>query len=83
MKEPTFQTLDVIKIAARNGAYAQGILDEVGTIERGKEADMIVLAANPIDNINNTKIEAIIDDGNLVDRETILLNRWDDVASRV
>jgi hypothetical protein len=37
---------------------------------------MIVLAANPIDNISNTKkIEAIINDGKLVDRDKILLNR--------
>ena len=48
----------------------------MGTIENGKEADMIVLAANPIDNISNTKkIEAIINDGKLVDRERISLNR--------
>jgi imidazolonepropionase-like amidohydrolase len=68
--------LDVIKIATRNGAEALGILKKVGTIENGKEADMIILAANPIDNISNTKkIEAIINDGKLVDREKILLNR--------
>jgi imidazolonepropionase-like amidohydrolase len=68
--------LYVIKIATRNGANALGILNKVGTIERGKEADMIVLGANPIDKISNTKkMEAIINDGKLVDREEILLNR--------
>ncbi len=30
---------------------AIGILNKVGTIEHGKEADMIVLAADPINNI--------------------------------
>jgi imidazolonepropionase-like amidohydrolase len=74
--EAGISPLDVIKIATRNGADALGILNKVGTIESGKEADMIVLAANPIDNISNTKnIEAIINDGKLVDRERILLNR--------
>jgi imidazolonepropionase-like amidohydrolase len=74
--ESGISPLDVIKIATRNGADALGILNKVGTIENGKEADMIVLAANPIDNISNTKkIEAIINDGKLVDREKILLNR--------
>jgi imidazolonepropionase-like amidohydrolase len=68
--------LDVIKIATRNGADALGILNKVGTIENGKEADMIVLAANPIDNISNTKkIEAIINDGKLVNRQKISLNQ--------
>jgi imidazolonepropionase-like amidohydrolase len=48
----------------------------LGTIERGKEADMIVLAPNPVNDISNTKkIEAIINDGKFVDREKILLNR--------
>jgi imidazolonepropionase-like amidohydrolase len=60
--------LDVIKIATRNGADALGILNKVGTIENGKEVDMIVLAANPIDNISNTK-------------KKILLNRWDHIVS--
>ncbi len=68
--------LDVVKIATRNGADAIGILNKVGTIERGKEADMIVLAANPVNDIINTKkIEAIINDGKFVDREKILFNR--------
>ena len=74
--EAGISPLDVIKIATRNGAHALGILNKVGTIENGKEADMIVLAANPIDNISNTKkIEAIINDGKLVDRERISLNQ--------
>ena len=74
--EAGISPLDVIKIATGNGADALGILNKVGTIEHGKEADMVVLAANPIDSISNTKkIEAIINDGKLVDREKILLNR--------
>jgi len=74
--EAGISPLDVIKIATKNGADALGILNKVGTIENGKEADMIILAANPIDNISNTKkIEAIINDGKFVDRDKILLNK--------
>ena len=74
--EAGINPLDVIKIATRNGVNALGILNKIGTIENGKEADMIILRANPIDNISNTKkIEAIINDGKLVDRDKILLNR--------
>lgn len=76
MVEAGISPLDVIKIATRNGAEALGILNKVGTIENGKEADMIVIATNPIDNISNTKnIEAIINDGKLVNRKEILLNQ--------
>jgi imidazolonepropionase-like amidohydrolase len=34
--------LEVIKIATRNGAQALGIEEDVGTIEPGKQADMII-----------------------------------------
>jgi imidazolonepropionase-like amidohydrolase len=56
--------LEVIKIATRNGAQALGTEKDVGTIEPGKEADMIILSDNPVDNISNTKkIEAVINNG--------------------
>ena len=56
--------LNVIKIATSNGAEALGILDDVGTIESGNQADMIILNANPIRNIRNIgAIEGVIEDG--------------------
>ena len=56
--------LNVIKIATSNAAEALGILDDVGTIEDGKQADMIILNANPIRNIRNIgAIEGVIEDG--------------------
>jgi imidazolonepropionase-like amidohydrolase len=61
--------LEVIKIASRNGAQVLGIEEEVGTIESGKQADMIILSDNPIDEISNTKkIEAVINNGQFIDR---------------
>ncbi|MFC1490582.1 SUMF1/EgtB/PvdO family nonheme iron enzyme [Candidatus Latescibacterota bacterium] len=65
--------LEVLKIAAKNGAQALHILDEVGTIEVGKQADLIVLSENPIDDIKNTrKIEMVYQAGELIDPVTIL-----------
>ena len=56
--------LNVINIATSNGAEALGILDDVGTIEAGKQADMIILNTNPIRNIRNIgAIEGVIEDG--------------------
>ena len=56
--------LNVINIATSNGAEALGILDDVGTIEAGKQADMIILNTNPIRNIRNIgSIEGVIEDG--------------------
>ena len=52
--------LDVLRIATRNGAEALGILQEVGTIEMGKRADLVVLTADPLAAIANTrKIERV------------------------
>jgi imidazolonepropionase-like amidohydrolase len=60
--------LEVIEIATRNGAEALGIDDIVGTIQPEKQANMIVLSANPLENINNTKqIEAVMVDGKFAD----------------
>ena len=65
--------LDVITIATKNGAEGLGIVNKTGTIVPGKEADMIILKANPADNISNTKnIEAVINDGKIVDRKSLL-----------
>ena len=61
--------LEVIKIATRNGAHVLGIEEDVGTIVPGKQADMMILSDNPMDDISNTKkIEAVISDGQFLDR---------------
>jgi len=62
--------LDVLTIATRNGAEALGILDEVGTIESGKRADLVLLNADPLEDIGNTRmIEAIYLGGKRVELE--------------
>ena len=64
--EAGISPLEVIKIATRNGAQALGIEEEVGTIESGKQADMVILSENPLDDISNTKkIEAVINNGQI------------------
>ena len=66
--EAGIKPLEVIEIATNNGAKALGIDDIVGTIQAEKQADMIVLSANPVENISNTKkIEAVIVDGRFAD----------------
>jgi imidazolonepropionase-like amidohydrolase len=68
LAEAGIKPLEVIKIATNNGATALGIDDRVGTIQPEKQADMIILSANPIENISNTKeIEAVLVDGRFAD----------------
>jgi imidazolonepropionase-like amidohydrolase len=66
-------TSDIIQIATKNGAEALKIVNSTGTIEEGKQADMVVLSSNPIENISNTKnIDMIINNGKIIDRISLL-----------
>ncbi len=47
--------LDVIVAASRNSAMALGQLDSRGTIEPGKRADLLLLSANPGEDIANLR----------------------------
>jgi imidazolonepropionase-like amidohydrolase len=45
--------MEVIKAATLNGAKAAGQEKDMGTIEAGKLANMVVLAKNPLDDVRN------------------------------
>jgi len=63
----------VIKIATRNGAEALHILNETGTIEVGKQADLVILNADPIKDIKNTRsIDRILKGGVIYDPSVLL-----------
>ena len=65
--------LDVIRIATRNGALGLGRLSEFGTVEPGKRADLVVLDADPIADIRNTRrISGVMQDGKLARPEAYL-----------
>jgi imidazolonepropionase-like amidohydrolase len=67
--EAGINTSDVIKIATRNGAEVLDLINQTGTIESGKQADILILSANPIEDIENTKrIDAVISNGVIIQR---------------
>jgi imidazolonepropionase-like amidohydrolase len=50
-----FTPLQAIVAGTHNGAVALGIEDVAGTVEVGKYADLLVLEANPLEDIRNTR----------------------------
>ena len=60
--------MQAIVAATRNGAIAAGLDDHIGTIEKGKAADLVLLRADPLADIRNIRqIEHVIARGRLVD----------------
>jgi imidazolonepropionase-like amidohydrolase len=63
---------EVIERATSRSARALRIADSVGTVERGKVADLVLLEANPLEDIRNTRrIAAVILRGTLYDSQGI------------
>ena len=51
LREAGFHPLEVIRAATLSGAEALGMDDEIGSIEIGKKADMIIIEENPLQNL--------------------------------
>ena len=59
--------LAVLKIATHDNAVLLGVDDRAGTIEEGKNADLVLVDGNPLADIADTKnIRLVIQDGDIV-----------------
>jgi hypothetical protein len=50
LREAGFHPLEVIRAATLDGAEALGLADQIGSVEPGKLADLVVVDANPLEN---------------------------------
>jgi Amidohydrolase family len=65
-----------LQAASRDAAAVLGVLKDVGTIEPGKEADFVLLDADPLSDIANTrKISAVSLHGHFFTREQLATMR--------
>ncbi len=51
LREAGFHPLEVIRAATLNGAEALGLDAEIGSVETGKKADFVIVAENPLKNL--------------------------------
>ena len=66
---------EAIVAATKHGAMACKALDEFGTLEVGKLADILVLGADPIADISNIrKLEVLMKEGQIIDIESLPTN---------
>ncbi len=66
-------TKDVLRMATANGAQALGKEKSIGAVGAGMQADLVVLRANPLEDIKNTReIEWVVQGGKVHDPRDLL-----------
>ena len=66
--------LDTLRIATYNGAVFLGKADQLGSVDRGKLADLVLLSKDPTADINNAKaIVFVMKGGQIIDESRLPL----------
>ncbi|HEV2129541.1 MAG TPA: amidohydrolase family protein [Longimicrobiaceae bacterium] len=86
VREGGLTPLQALRSATHNPAEFLALQDSLGTIARGKLADLVLLDANPLDDIRNTqRIRAVVANGRLLERaalDSLLAQARAEVAHR-
>lgn len=63
---------DALRVATIIGAEAIGLKNDLGSIEEGKLADLVILEKNPLEDIRNTNtVEMVMKDGKLYNADNL------------
>lgn len=67
MQKAGMSNMDIIVSATKNAAFVCELDKELGTIEEGKKADILVVKGNPAEDISTlTKTKLVIHEGNII-----------------
>jgi imidazolonepropionase-like amidohydrolase len=70
--EAGLSPMEALQTATRNPAEFLGLLSEIGTVEKNKSANLVLLDANPLEDIRNTrKVSAVVLNGRLLTRQDL------------
>lgn len=71
--------MDILKAATISGARYLGMEEQIGSIKKGKLADLVILDVNPLKDIyQSDKVHAVMINGRLFDAKTLkeLTGKW-------
>jgi imidazolonepropionase-like amidohydrolase len=80
-----FTPLEALQTATLNPALFFGMEGQLGTVEKGKLADLVLLNANPVEDIANTqKVAGVVSNGHYYSRADLgkMLTRVEEAARR-
>ena len=64
--------MDILVASTKTGAEASQMEEDLGTLAVGKIADLLVVNANPLEDISNMrKIDKVMKDGKFIDRDAL------------
>jgi len=73
MAQAGLTPLEVLRAATVGGSVAMGLQDEIGTIEQGKAADLVILGADPLADVANlARIDRVIRAGRVYDPDALI-----------
>ncbi len=73
MQESGLTPLEVLRSATTNGVQALGLAGKTGVIAPGMLADLVVLDANPLEDVGNlARVHRVIKDGKVYDPEALM-----------
>ena len=65
--------MQAVQSLTKHSADALGLSEEVGTLEKGKIADLVAIEGNPLDNIESLRnVKAVVKEGTIVPREDMV-----------